>query len=218
MGWKIAALLDMVHHGQHQTPPRDRRPAHHMPAVDLGWRAMRGGQIAAAPSADADRPPSERPSTPACGYAGLAWVKPRDVPPQASRRDILQHQCWGVGSEASRRRLKATAISVSSTEPLSSGSAGAAAGWGGHQPSPPIGAPGVGTALAPSCGTPQTSGHGPPRWRRSSLAPPGNEGRRPQQPNWVAGRWPVLTQIVHPAALQGRCPLPGGLRSQVPGG
>ena len=35
---------------------------------------------------------------------------------------------------------------------------------------------------------------------------------------WTAGRWPVLTQMVQPASLQGRCTLPGGLRSQLPAG
>jgi hypothetical protein len=35
---------------------------------------------------------------------------------------------------------------------------------------------------------------------------------------WVVGRWPVLTQMVQPASLQGRCTLPGGLRSQPPAG
>ncbi len=35
---------------------------------------------------------------------------------------------------------------------------------------------------------------------------------------WVAGRWPVLTQMVQPASLQGRCTLPGGLRNQLPAG
>jgi hypothetical protein len=34
----------------------------------------------------------------------------------------------------------------------------------------------------------------------------------------VQGRWPVLTQIVQPTSLQGRCTLPGGLRSQLPAG
>ena len=35
---------------------------------------------------------------------------------------------------------------------------------------------------------------------------------------WVRGKWPVLTQMVQPASLQGRCTLPGGLRSQLPAG
>ena len=35
---------------------------------------------------------------------------------------------------------------------------------------------------------------------------------------WVAGRWPVFTQMVQPVSLQGRCTLPGGLRSQLPAG
>ena len=34
----------------------------------------------------------------------------------------------------------------------------------------------------------------------------------------VAGRCPVFTQMVQPASLQGRCTLPGGLRSQLPAG
>jgi hypothetical protein len=46
------------------------------------------------------------------------------------------------------------------------------------------------------------------------------DGPQASEPSvaWVTGRWPVLTQIVQPASLQGRCTLPGGLRNQLPAG
>jgi uncharacterized protein (DUF924 family) len=58
-------------------------------------------------------------------------------------------------------------------------------------------------------------GSRPPRsW--PSCRPPA-QASEPSGPR-VAGRWPVLTQIVQPASLQGLWLLPGGLRSQLPAG
>ena len=50
---------------------------------------------------------------------------------------------------------------------------------------------------------------------RNALLGRVSSAEKPSGP-WVAGRWPVLTQMVQPDSLQGRCTLPGGLRSQHP--
>ena len=62
-----------------------------------------------------------------------------------------------------------------------------------------IGRPGDATPPVASYGNPETT----------ASVPSG-----PRQ----VGRWPVLTQIVQPSSLQGRCTLPGGFRSQLPEG
>ena len=61
------------------------------------------------------------------------------------------------------------------------------------------------------------------RWRGDCACPSQGAGPAAAQPTEpsgpaVAGKWPVLTQFVQPASLQGRCTLPGGLRSQLPAG
>ena len=57
----------------------------------------------------------------------------------------------------------------------------------------------------------RSTGHG----KTVALAAAAPHASDPSGP-WVLGRWPVFTQIVQPASLQGRCTLPGGLRSQLP--
>jgi len=75
---------------------------------------------------------------------------------------------------------------------------------------------GVAAAAADPAGSSGVKANEPPEALNTSESP--KPSAQAAQSPMVMGRWPVFTQMVQPPSLQGRCPLPGGLRSQVPAG